>query len=201
MYLISTWENRIQSTQDINTLARFYILLQKKCKDFNINIKIPDIDLNVSNYLPQNITSIIHQLRLIAAETDIQNLLETQNEGVSFTPERIDDMQQMINKLRDMVVASSLFDEPHKQRILQKLEKLQNELHTKVTNFDSFLTNTLRLGSTLGKFGKDALPFTNMVGKLVNTIRSCDNELKPLAIGEPNFFPALPSGEDEDKSD
>jgi len=49
---------------------------------------------------------------------------------------QIEEIQHLINELRDKILNCKEIDDRHRQRILRKLEKLQAEVHVKMTNFD-----------------------------------------------------------------
>ena len=55
-----------------------------------------------------------------------------------FSQGDLDRVQGLLNELRDLISKSELFTAEHKQRILKRLEKLQGELHKKVSDLESF---------------------------------------------------------------
>lgn len=75
-------------------------------------------------------------------------------------------IQVLINELRDLIVASELFDANHKERILKKLEVLQRELHKKISSVDKLWGLIGEGGVALGKFGKDAKPFVDRISEI-----------------------------------
>ena len=70
-----------------------------------------------------------------------------------FTEDEVDKIQTTINELRYLISASDLFEDEHKQRLLRRLERLQSELHKKVSDLDRFWGLAGDLGVALGKFG------------------------------------------------
>ena len=58
--------------------------------------------------------------------------------GYTFTDGDLSRIQTLINELRDLIYKSELFEEKHKQRILEKLENLQKEIHKKMTSLAIF---------------------------------------------------------------
>ena len=59
-----------------------------------------------------------------------------------------------------------MFDAKHKERLLKKLEALQQELHKKVSSLDKLWGLIGEAGVALGKFGKDAKPFVDRIREI-----------------------------------
>jgi len=78
-----------------------------------------------------------------------------------FSDGDIKRIQELINELRDLISESKLFDGKHKERILNKLEGLQKELHKKMSSLDKLWGLIGEAGVVLGKFGEDAKPFVD----------------------------------------
>lgn len=79
-------------------------------------------------------------------------------------------IQQLLNELRDMISGSSSFVEDHKQRILRRLERLQGEIHKRLADLDKFYGIIGDAGVLLGKFGRDAKPFTDRIREIVEIV-------------------------------
>ena len=77
-------------------------------------------------------------------------------------------IQDKINKLREILIDTELFDEKHRERILKKLEELQKELHKKMGSYDKFLGGMFSMAHTLGLSAKEAKPFTNEVKEILD---------------------------------
>jgi hypothetical protein len=58
--------------------------------------------------------------------------------------------------------------EDHKQRLLNRLEKLQAELHKKTSDLDNFVGFVADFGMMLGKFGKKVKPLVDRVTELAD---------------------------------
>lgn len=78
-----------------------------------------------------------------------------------FTQGDLDRIQELLGELRERIRDSDLFDEEHRRRLLLKLEKLQTELHKKMSSLDRLWGITGELGVVLGKFGEDAKPLVD----------------------------------------
>lgn len=80
---------------------------------------------------------------------------------------QIENIQYLINELRVQVNESDSFDDSHKQRILIKLEKLQTEIHVKMTNFDKIFGLVVET-QFLYKNYKEAKPLFDLSVKIAN---------------------------------
>jgi len=79
-------------------------------------------------------------------------------------------MQTLINEMRNLIKKSKDFEEGHKKRLLKRLEKLQGELHKKMSNLDMFWGLIGDAGVVLGKFGEDAKPLVDRVGEILKIV-------------------------------
>lgn len=86
--------------------------------------------------------------------------------GYEFTDGDLKRIQQLINELREMVSANTELDEGHKQRMLKRLEKMQAELHKKMSDISRFYELMGDAGVALGKLGKGAKPFVERIQEL-----------------------------------
>lgn len=84
-----------------------------------------------------------------------------------FTDNQISIIQMKINELREFLYKSSDLSSEHKARLLNKLERLQAELHKKMSNLDKFYGLMVESAVVLGKMGTAAQPFIDGVEKIV----------------------------------
>ncbi|MGA1979875.1 MAG: hypothetical protein ABSG99_04835 [Sedimentisphaerales bacterium] len=106
-------------------------------------------------------------------------------------------IQDLLNELRDTITKSELFDAKHKQRILNKLEGLQSELHKKMSSLDKFWGLIGEAGVVLGKFGQDAKPLLDRIREIAQIVWRTQARAEELPSGTP--FPLLTEGKKEDK--
>jgi hypothetical protein len=78
-----------------------------------------------------------------------------------FTQGDLDRIQELLGQLRVQIRDSDMFTEEHRRRLLLKFEKLQTELHKKMSSLDRLWGITGELGVVLGKFGNDAKPLVD----------------------------------------
>jgi hypothetical protein len=117
-----------------------------------------------------------------------------------FSDGDLSQVQTILNELRDNIAASELFDAKHKQRILNKLEALQRELHKKMSSLDKFWGLIGEAGVVLGKFGKDAKPFVDRIKELtrITWLTQARAEELPSGTTLPLLAPPKAIESDED---
>lgn len=86
--------------------------------------------------------------------------------GYEFTDGDLKRIQQLINELREMVSANTELDDGHKQRMLKRLEKMQAELHKKMSDISRFYELMGDAGVALGKLGEGAKPIVEAIKEL-----------------------------------
>ena len=102
-------------------------------------------------------------------------------------------VQDLINELRKLITKSSDFDENHKRRLLRRLEKLQGELHKKMSNLDMQWGLIGDAGVALGKFGENAKPFVDRIGEILQIVGR--TQAMAENIGKELPFPLLGEGD------
>lgn len=83
-----------------------------------------------------------------------------------FTDGDLYKIQKLINELRELINESELFDAKHKERLQNRLEGLQKELHKKMSSLDKLWGLIGDAGVALGKFGKDAKPLVDRIREI-----------------------------------
>ena len=102
-------------------------------------------------------------------------------------------IQALVNELRDMIVASSDFDERHRERILEKLEAVQKELHKRMTSLGKLWDLIGEGGVVLGKFGEDAKPIFDRIREICEIAWRTTARAEELPSGA--RFPLLTAGD------
>ena len=87
-----------------------------------------------------------------------------------FSDGDLDQIQSKLNSLRDSISESTLFEDKHKQRLLKRLELLQQEMHKKQSDLDRYWGLIGDAGVILGKFGKDAKPFVARIKEITEIV-------------------------------
>lgn len=84
-----------------------------------------------------------------------------------FSQGDLDRVQTLLNELRDLIAKVQELDEEHRQRVLTSLEKLQRELHKKVSDFDRFYGIAAQLSSLMHKVGTDSKPIIDRMREIL----------------------------------
>ncbi len=112
--------------------------------------------------------------------------------GACFTYEFSDGdlkkVQMSISELRDLISGSAFIEDNHKQRLLKRLERLQSELHKKMSDLDRFWGVVGDAGVVIGKFGKDAKPLADRIKEIMNIVWRTQARAEELESGSPNPF-------------
>jgi len=87
--------------------------------------------------------------------------------GYDFSEADVSRVQTLIDELRKLLTADSSLDEDHKRRLLLRLEKLQAELHKRVSDLSNFYNLMGDAGVALGKLGKDAKPLVDRITEIL----------------------------------
>lgn len=122
-------------------------------------------------------------LNLIEKTNDRFDVLFKNTFIYEFTDGDLNRIQTLINELRDIVINSENFTAEHQQRVLRKLEKLQTELHKRVSNLDKFWGLVGDAGVAIGKFGTDAKPFVDRIRELADIVWRTQSKAEELPSG------------------
>lgn len=146
----------------------------------------------------QNLMSDMNRLRLSDQKQRYQALL-----GLAISYEfgtgDIARIQTLINELREQISETPLFSDKHRQRLLARLEKLQSELHRRMTSLDQFWALVGDMGVALGKFGTDAKPFVDRIKEILQIVWRTQARAEELPSSAP--FPQLPPAREDPPSD
>lgn len=113
-----------------------------------------------------------------------------------FSQGDLDRIQLLLSQLRDLIANSKNFDKDHQYRLLQRLEKLQSEMHKKVSDLDRFWGLIGDASVVLGKIGKEAKPIVDRVREITEIVWQTQSRAEELPSGTP--LPSLehkPSGD------
>jgi hypothetical protein len=79
-------------------------------------------------------------------------------------------IQDLVDQLRKFLTESAIFDRKHKERLLARLEKLQQELHKTMSNIDRFWGFLSDAGIAVGRFGDDAKPMFDRAREIIEVL-------------------------------
>ena len=102
-----------------------------------------------------------------------------------FSKGDLDRVQLLISELRDVIASSAGLEKEHKSRLLKRLEKLQSELHKKVSDLDRFWGLVGDAGVALGKLGTDAKPIVDRIKEISDIIWRTQSRAEELPSNTP----------------
>ena len=92
-------------------------------------------------------------------------------------------IQALINELRDLISANTEVESEHQQRLLMRLEKLQAELHKKMSDLDRFWGLIGEAGVAIGKFGTNAKPIVDRIKEITEIVWQTQSRAEELPSG------------------
>jgi len=107
-------------------------------------------------------------------------------------------IQDILDLLRCEISASTSVEESHKQRILEKLEKLQSELHKKESNLDKYFGIAGEILALVRKSGDAALPWAKCVKEILSIVWQAQLRFYELPSSLPMDIPLLGHSADTD---
>lgn len=182
---------------DMETLLEASALIDVLLKSNGIldDIKIPEITSDIGKScteLSEYLSSVHYELvdqyfnnQFLSHTKKFQTLL---NSGFAyqFTQGDFDRIQILINELRDLLNKNETLEDEHKQRLLSRLEKLQTELHKRVSDLDRFWGVIIDFGAAMKKLGEDAKPIMDRVKELRYIGQSTQARTEELPSAEQN---------------
>ena len=161
------------------------------------------LDLNPANKGKsiQIVASSFEQiLTLIETERTSQSLenfeqrakaLVKKVDAIEFTDGDINRLQELINEMRDIATETTELGERHQLRILARLEKLQAEIHKRVTKLDQAWLLMPEIGLALGQFGENAAPMWDRLNETLRIVAGAEARRAQLPSGyKPPFLPS-----------
>lgn len=91
--------------------------------------------------------------------------------------------QVLINQVRDLIAEANGLEKDHKRRLLNRVEKLQSELHKKVSDLDRFWGLIGDAGVVLGKLGEDAKPIVDRIKEIADIVWQTQSRAEELPSG------------------
>ncbi|MBL4586070.1 MAG: hypothetical protein JKX84_03300 [Flavobacteriales bacterium] len=198
-----------QLVRDVNNLedhhsfsVDFHFLLEAYCARNGFSILQVKLGTNKTNNV-QFVETVFDDLqkkletrKTISFVDQSQERLKLLFDNVfcyEFTEGDLGKIQELVNELREIISASELFTADHQQRILRRLEKLQGELHKKVSDLDRFWGLIGDAGVVIGKFGNDAKPIVDRIKEIADIVWRTQSHSEGLPSG--TQIPLLKSGE------
>jgi hypothetical protein len=100
-----------------------------------------------------------------------------------FTDGDLKRIRTLINELRELIIANGELDEDHKRRLLKRLEKMQAEIHKKVSDLDNFYGLLVEASVVFKKVGENAKPIVDRIKELTSISWSTQTRAENLPSG------------------
>jgi hypothetical protein len=100
-----------------------------------------------------------------------------------FSQGDLDRVQTLVNEIREHISNCKSLESDHRQRLLRRLEKLQSELHKKVSDLDRFWGLVGDAGVVLGKLGNDAKPIVDRIREVAEIVWQTQSRAEELPSG------------------
>ena len=100
-----------------------------------------------------------------------------------FSTGDLERVQELLNELRDQIASASKLEDEHRRRLLLRLEKLQDELHKKMSDLDRFWGLCGDAGVVLAKLGNDAKPIVDRIRELASIVWNTQARAEELPSG------------------
>lgn len=84
-----------------------------------------------------------------------------------FTDGDLARLQVLVNELRDAIQGCEQISPNHKARLLARLEKLQRELHKRMSDLQDFWSVCVEASAALGQCGQNLKPLVDRIGELM----------------------------------
>lgn len=127
---------------------------------------------NIRNFLYQQRAEISKLLHTIYLEQQTQKYTD-RFESISayvFSEDDFTSIQRLINEMRDIITTSEVITDNHKRRLLERLERMQRELHKATSDLDRFWGFIGEAGVAIGKFGNDIKPLVDRINELAKIV-------------------------------
>ena len=160
-------------------------LLDVRSPPFEITGNMSDDCGKINQYLSalqEYCVSEASKLKVGSLRTHFKAFLST-GFSYEFSQGDLDRIQVLINQVRDLIAQSNGLEKDHQRRLLARLEKLQTELHKKVSDLDRFWGLIGDAGVVLGKLGHDAKPIVDRVKEIADIVWQTQSRAEELPSG------------------
>lgn len=179
---------------DLDALMSIYALLSEVKDSEILEFQLPHVDL--TNSISENcmnlngaVLEVETQIASVSTKAKMMRIKDSFKKSLGrkffyeFTDGDLKTIQELINELREKIVQEINLEEEHRSRLIKRLEKLQRELHKKVSDLDMFWGLIGDAGIVLGKLGTDAKPFVDRVREIANIVWRTQAQTEQLPSG------------------
>lgn len=171
-----------------------YALIETLSSANEMDIQIPPLPVGqkdqidtIKKFAGETYASLMQYVQSDKEQRQLENLRKefsihiTKAFTYEFSEGDLNRIQELLNELRKLVAESKLFEAKHQRRLLNRLERLQQELHKKQSDLDHFWGLVGDAGVAIGKFGKDAKPFVDRIKEITNIVWRTQSRAEELS--------------------
>lgn len=176
---------------DLGTLSESHVVLRPLTGEAAADVN------TISQYLYGLRILIGKQVNLEGYETLHQQfsvMLDPTVFHYEFSEGDLTRIQTLVNELRDLIVASEELEERHKRRVLGRLEKLQSELHKKVSDLSWFWGEIIEASLAAKIIGENAKPIVDRIREIVGIVWPVEARAFDLPSDTPFKLPGQTDG-------
>ena len=159
--------------------ASSFVQLVTESNGFDVGVEMPPVTTEIGvncksliEYLEKVASTLRGQATQLRVETykNRYNAVLKSSFAYEFTQGDLSRVQILVDELRTHITESHALEEGHKRRLLKRLERLQLELHKRVSDLDRFWGLVGDAGVVLGKLGNDAKPIVDRVKEIAEIV-------------------------------
>ncbi|ALP62794.1 hypothetical protein [Paraburkholderia caribensis] len=194
--------NREWEEQDRDELLDLYAVCESMVEEGFLDLKSPPIKVELTGSVGDDCAALLKYVADVATECShhalqlrMSRLRTTVRAGISstfayeFSQGDFERIQHLVNDLRQIISDSQHFEQKHQRRLLLRLERLQAELHKRVSDLDTLWGLIGDAGVAFGKFGVDAKPIVDRIKEITAITWRTQSRAEELPTDSP--FPQL----------
>ncbi|MFL1524112.1 hypothetical protein [Pseudomonas sp. O230] len=138
----------------------------------NLNSAFPSLCSQISTFMNEVRAQLEAKFRTKTNQRKVDqfknhfSLTITNAFGYEFTDGDLKRIRALINELRELITENTELDEEHKLRLLKRLERMQSEIHKKVSDLNAFYGLAVEASVMLKKVGENAKPIVDRIKEL-----------------------------------
>ncbi|KQM55761.1 hypothetical protein ASE80_01525 [Pseudomonas sp. Leaf15] len=120
-------------------------------------------------HIQREIEGILAREKAVQRQSEMEQRFDrliTGSFGYELTEGDLNEVQDLLNRLRDLVTKSEELTDNHKERLLKRLEEVQQELHKKLSKLDKLYCLAIEVSVVAGTIGKNAEPLVKVAKAL-----------------------------------
>ena len=129
-----------------------------------LNLKEGHEEFRSGTRVRMSISSIKLNIRLSKIEDHLSNIEE--ESLFELNEDEILRINELCTEMRSQVITANSFSAQHKQRILNRISQIEQEIHRKDGRLDVILGGVVDIGDALGEFGERAKPLFDRINEI-----------------------------------